>query len=119
MIDQAAIMLLVDDASVLAALQFSLSVEGFDVVVRAEGQRPESAAAALVIDERYSGNGLEALEELRALGCTSPAFILVTNPNSRLHDRIAAQGAILIEKPLFGDELSSALRGAVEWQRAA
>ena len=118
MLDQAPIMLLVDDGSVLAALQFSLSVEGFEINAQEQSEEP-SAVAAIVIDERYSGDGLQALQELRALGCTSPAFILVTNPNSRLHDRIAALGAILIEKPLFGDELSSALRGAVDWQRAA
>lgn len=113
--DGASISLLVDDISVLSALRFSLSVEGFAI---ADTTDP-FLAAALVIDERFGGDGLAALGALRRRGCCAPAIVLATNPTFRFRARIAAAEAELIEKPLLGDELSSAIRAACEMRKAA
>ena len=119
MIDGAAILLLVEDRSVLSALRFSLSVEGFEVPDGNAAEIDPLATAALVIDERYCGDGLAALEALRTQRCRAPAIILATNPTARLRARIAAMDAQLIEKPLLGDELSRAIRAAFEIRKAA
>ena len=119
MIDGAAILLLVEDRSVLSALRFSLSVEGFEIADETAGGVARSIAAALVIDERYRGDGLAALDALRNQACHAPAIILATNPTARLRARIAAMNAELIEKPLLGDELSRAIRVAFEIRKAA
>ena len=78
-----------------------------------------STAAALVIDECYAGDGLVALDGLKRHGCCAPAIILATNPTVKLRARVAAANAELIEKPLLGDELSSAIRAIFETRKAA
>lgn len=119
MVDQAPTMLLVDDIAVLSALRFALSVEGFAITDGAMEGIDISLAAALVIDERYSGDGLAALAAMRRRGCRAPAIVLATNPTARLRHRIAAAGAELIEKPLLGDELSGTIRAAYDMRQAA
>lgn len=96
-----ALRLLVEDPSVLASLQFSLSIEGFAV--------GDHASAALIIDEKYRGDGAQILEDLRAQGNIAPAVFLATHPNRRLRNRVATCGALLVEKPLMGDEIGRAL----------
>jgi DNA-binding response OmpR family regulator len=113
------VLLLVSDRPVLSSLQFSLAVEGFVV---ADGAAPESdarSAATLVIDQAYSGDGLAYLASLRAAGCATPAILLATNPTTLIRSRTAAAGAVLIEKPLLGDELTHTLRALLEPQEAA
>ena len=119
MVDGAAILLLVEDRSVLSALRFSLSIEGFEIADGTAAEIDPLMAAALVIDERYRGDGLAALDALRSQACHAPAIILATNPTTRLRARIAAMNAELIEKPLLGDELSRAIRAAFEIRKAA
>lgn len=119
MIDGAAILLLVEDRSVLSSLRFSLSIEGFAIADGTAAEIDPLMAAALVIDERYRGDGLAALDALRSQACHAPAIILATNPTTRLRARIAAMNAELIEKPLLGDELSRAIRAAFEIRKAA
>lgn len=109
------IALLVSDLAVLSSLQFALSVEGFALTAAGD----DLAAAALVIDQGYQGNGLAALNALRAQGCAAPAILLATNPTTSLRARAASAGAALIEKPLLGDELSSAITGALQPRKAA
>jgi len=101
MVQNHAIRLLVEDPSVLASLQFSLSIEGFEVV--------DHGRAALIIDEQYRGDGAQALEDLRAQGNCAPVVFLATHPNRRLRNRLAISRAILVEKPLMGDEIGRAL----------
>lgn len=119
MVDRTMIRLLVEDRSVLSALRFSLSIEGFEVADGNAAEFDPGVSAALVIDERYSGDGLAALDALRKQGCRAPAIILATNPTNRLRARVAAMDAELIEKPLLGDELSRAIRAAFELRKAA
>jgi DNA-binding response OmpR family regulator len=105
MIEDRRIHLYVADRPVLSSLQFLLALEGFAVV---EGNDPH-AASVIVADQGYEGDGLAFLVRLRAAGCGVPAICLVTNPTDRLRARAAAAGAVIVEKPLLGDELTSAL----------
>lgn len=109
MTDRDAILLYIADRPVLSSLQFSLAVEGFAVDNGASGSVDPGSARALVIDQNYRGDGLAALRELRAKGCRTPAILIATNPTSRLRASATALGAALVEKPLLGDELTSAL----------
>lgn len=119
MVDRAKILLLVDDISVLSALRFSLSIEGFEIADGIAKEDDPSTVAALVIDERYAGDGLDALDGLKKQGCCGPAIVLATNPTAQLRARVAAANAELIEKPLLRDELSSAIRAIFETRKAA
>ena len=119
MVDRAKILLLVEDISVLSALRFSLSIEGFEIAEGVGTADDTSMAAALVIDERYGGDGLAALDGSRRQGCRAPTIVLATNPTAQLRTRVAAANAELIEKPLLGDELSSAIRAIFETRKAA
>ena len=101
MVETCTIQLLVEDPSVLAALRFSLSIEGFQI--------DDSVPDALVIDERYDGDGVRTLEEIRAQGNNALAIVLATHPSRQLRNRIASCDAVLVEKPLMGDEISQAL----------
>jgi DNA-binding response OmpR family regulator len=113
------VLLYVSDRPVLSSLQFALSIEGFAVADEAaEGSDP-SAAAVLVVDQGYHGDGLGWLGVLRASGCSTAAVVLATNPTARLRARAIAAGAILVEKPLLGDELTRALRACLPTQKAA
>ncbi|HLV06836.1 MAG TPA: histidine kinase [Croceibacterium sp.] len=102
------IALFVSDAAFLSSLQFSLALDGF---ILAEGCVDGSfAGECLVIDQRYRGNGLAFLAELRAIGVGAPATLLATNPTRRQHEEATALGAVVIEKPLLGSELTRALQ---------
>jgi DNA-binding NtrC family response regulator len=109
------IALLVSDLAVLSSLQFALSVEGFQLTAAVD----DLAAAALVIDQGFRGDGLAALDIMRVRGSTAPAIVLATNPTPSFCARAAKAGALLIEKPLLGDELSSAIAHALEPRKAA
>ena len=100
------VILFASDPALLAALRFSLTLEGFDV--HSDAERPASCAC-LIIDQGFSGDGLAWLAGLRADGKASPAILLVTHPDRAVRASAAALGARLIEKPLTGDELTDAL----------
>lgn len=119
MSDQAAIHLLVDDMSVLSSLRFALSVEGFVVAEDVDVGAERNPNETLVVDERYDGDGLAFLARLRARNCHAPAIVLATNPTTRLRSSILALNAVLIEKPLLGDDLSRAILSANDTRRAA
>lgn len=119
MVDRAKILLLVEDTSVLAALRFSLSIEGFEIAEGTGMGDDPSMTAALIIDERYGGDGVVALDRLKGDGFCAPAIVLATNPTAQLRTRISASSAELIEKPLLSDELSNAIRAIFETRKAA
>ena len=109
------IALMVSDRAVLSSLRFALSIEGFDLAAAGE----EPAGAVLVIDQGYRGDGLAALLTMRAAERFNPAIILATHPTPSYRVRAAGAGAVVIEKPLLGDELSSALAQALQPRKAA
>lgn len=103
--DDKSVQLFVGDPAVLSSLRFSLGLDGFTLT---ESASP-LAGRCLVIDQRYRGDGLAFLRNLRQAGITAPAVLLATNPTQRQHKRAVASGAVVIEKPLFGDELTQVL----------
>lgn len=119
MTKSATILLFVGDRPVLSSLQFSLTIEGLRAVDGAVWGSEPCAAAALVIDQRYRGDGLSALGAPRAKGCQSPAILLATNPSESLRACAAGAGAAVVEKPLLDEELSSAIRAAIATQKTA
>ena len=119
MANREAIMLLIDDRPVLSSLQFSLAIEGFQVVDGGADGIDTSVAAALVIDQNYLGDGLAVLRDLRMQGCKVPAIVLATNPSTGVRARLSALGGELIEKPLLGEELSHAIHSLIDVRKAA
>jgi FixJ family two-component response regulator len=108
-----------DDPGLLTALKFGLELEGYAVHIHAE---PASVRAeglpkhhgCLVIDYRLGGlDGLHLLERLRDSDVDLPAIIVTSHPRKDLAVRAAALGAALVEKPLLGDVLVSAIRTAM------
>ena len=113
------ILLLDDDAAVRASLQFALELDGFEVETFASAEALTAFAgpdqpACFILDYRLPGiDGLSLLEALRRLGIGAPAIIITSNPTLGVRQRASAMGAMLIEKPLLGDELISAIRSLV------
>ena len=110
------LLLVDDDPAVLASLIFSLELEGFAVDAFDSGEtvvaRNRLARhACLVLDYRLSGiDGLSLLSLLRERGETCPAVIITSNPTRAMRQRTTEAGAVLIEKPLLGDSLTTAIR---------
>ena len=110
------LLLVDDDPAVRASLQFSLELEGFAVETFDSGETLVAQANladpdCLVIDYRLPGiDGLSLLRLLRERGETCPAVIITSNPTRSVRQRTADAGAVLIEKPLLGDSLTTAIR---------
>jgi len=112
------ILLFVSDRPVRSSLQFALSLDGFSVGDGLE-VRDRSRATGLVIDQACGGDGMGVLASLRAAGCAAPAVLLATNPTRALRARAAERGAVIVEKPLLGDDLPRALRAMLNPDEAA
>jgi FixJ family two-component response regulator len=110
------ILLVEDDASVRKALTFALRIEGFrlDVHDSAEallGQANLPTPACLVLDLNLPGaSGLDALAVLRERGLDCPAILITTQPKPPVVAAAAELGVRILEKPLLGDALPSAIR---------
>lgn len=111
------VVLVEDDDDLRAALAFSLDVDGISVSAFKSAEmllreRP-SDCCCLVIDYWLPGmNGLALLSRLRTLGVQAPALLVTSNPNSLLRSRAESAGATIIEKPLTGDAVATAVRNA-------
>ena len=114
------LLLVDDDPAVLASLQFSLELEGFEVEAFDSGEMAVAQdkladPACLVIDYRLPGiDGLSLLRVLRERGETCPAVIITSNPTRSVRQRTIDAGAVLIEKPLLSDCLTVAIRQLIE-----
>lgn len=105
-----------DDEHLLAALRFSLELDGLRVITR---QTAESVVAndlpasngCLVLDYRLpAANGLDLLARLRANGVKLPAILITSHASPHVRTLARSEGAVLIEKPLLGDTLVTAIR---------
>jgi FixJ family two-component response regulator len=112
MAEAAPILLFVGDRPVLSSLEFALALDGFAVAEGPIGAGDLPAAACLVVDQDYEDDGMAFLMGLRQRGCTTPAIVLVTHPTLATRILATAIGAMLIEKPLLGEDLTQALREA-------
>jgi len=120
--DDGAVMTVVvvdDDEALLRALRFSLELDGFRVIACEDADAvpvealPE-ANGCLVLDYRLPEmDGLELLARLRAQSVTLPAILITSHFSPALRRRAEAAGAALVEKPLLGDILPTAIRAAL------
>ncbi|HKR89132.1 MAG TPA: response regulator [Phenylobacterium sp.] len=109
------VVLVDDDVALLQALRFALEIDGFRVVTCETGEQlveiPLPAEACLVIDFRLSGlDGLAALDDLRRRGVTLPAILITSYASPALHARARCAQAVVLEKPLLGDVLTTCIR---------
>ena len=114
------LLLVDDDAAVLASLQFSLELEGFAVEAFESGEalmalNKLARHSCLVLDYRLPGiDGLSLLNLLRERGETCPAVIITSNPTRAMRQRTTDASAVLIEKPLLSDSLTTAIRRLID-----
>lgn len=108
MLTQPTTLLFIGDGPFLSSLQFSLALDGFAVTDGSTGFDP-AEAACLVVDQAWDGSGFDFVHAFGAAGHDTPAVLLVTNPTQAQRSRAAAMDAIIVEKPLIGDELTQVL----------
>ncbi len=105
-----------DDPAVRGSLKFALELEGFDVRIFATPDEilhvtdlPD--AGCLVVDYNLPGqNGLDLLRELKRRNVLLPAILITTHPTALVRTRASSAGVAIIEKPLFSNALSDAVR---------
>jgi len=108
-----------DDAALRTALTFMLESDGFKVLALESAERLLQEAlpqppTCLLIDQNLSGlTGLDAIAQLRARPLDIPVLLMTSN--LRPHQRRTAErlGALIVEKPLLGDALISAISAAL------
>jgi FixJ family two-component response regulator len=109
------VILVDDDAHVLAALKFSFEVEGFEVRPYPDAESLLAEAdfhptGCLVLDYKLPGiNGLELLKILRSRGVALPA-VLITTPTPDVLARAANAGVPVVDKPLLTNALVETVR---------
>ena len=119
------LLLVDDDPAVRASLIFSLELEGFAVDAFESGETVVARNglarhACLVLDYRLPGiDGLSLLNLLRERGETCPAVIITSNPTRAMCQRTIDAGAVLIEKPLLSDSLTTAIRRLIDGSNPA
>jgi FixJ family two-component response regulator len=105
-----------DDRAVCNSLKFSLELEGYSV--RVYGSGPEFLAAGgfsdckcFIIDQRMPGmSGMELIAELRERKVSTPAILIISQPNKVLSARAADARVPIIEKPLLNNALVEKIR---------
>jgi two-component system response regulator FixJ len=107
------------DPALRKAFEFLFRAEGFRVSACADPDdllRMDLPASGmcLVVDHGSSRKrGLGVLQELRGRGMTLPAILVVDRPTPRLRAAAADIGVAVLEKPLLGDALATAVRSAL------
>lgn len=110
------VVLVDDDAAVLASLKFALEMEGFPVEAYQDpesllGRRSADSIGCLVLDYNLPGsNGMSLLAALRKKGVSAPTIIITTHPSPWLRNRARSEGVAIVEKPLLGNALIDAIR---------
>ncbi len=107
-----------DDPDLLSALRFSLELDGLTVVTHGGADTIHADAlprtdACLVLDYKLpSSNGLDLLQDLRTVGVKLPAILVTSHASLEVRRRAREMGAELVEKPLLGETLVTAIRAA-------
>jgi two-component system, LuxR family, response regulator FixJ len=105
-----------DDPAVCNSLKFSLELEGF--AVRAYRSGAEFLAAGnfhdckcFIIDQRMPGmSGMELIAALRERKVSTPAILIISQPNKVLSARAAEARVPIVEKPLLSNALVDKIR---------
>lgn len=108
-----------DDPALLAALEFALKAEGYQVRSCADAEAALKASAdqlaCLVVDYKLPDiDGMDLGRRLREAGVDAPMILITTNPDARCRARAARDGAVIVEKPLLGDRLVRQIRALTE-----
>jgi two-component system, LuxR family, response regulator FixJ len=105
-----------DDPCVLYALRFMLELDGYSVrAFRSGGEFLEAAQSerpdCLVLDQNMPAMmGLEVADRLRRSGVLLPVVMITATPSAALSAKAKAAGiGRVIEKPIFGSELTDAI----------
>jgi len=105
-----------DDPAVCNSLKFSLELEGFAVRAYRSGREFLAAAAfrdcnCFIIDQRMPGmSGMELIAELRLRKISTPAILIISQPNKVLSARAAEARVPVVEKPLLNNALLEKIR---------
>jgi two-component system, LuxR family, response regulator FixJ len=106
-----------DDPGALTGLAFLLEVEGYRTRTFKSGREFLDVAAGdlpdcLIIDQNMpSMTGLEVIDRLRQAGRSLPIIMITATPSAGLSRMAEAAGVnCIVEKPIFGSELSEAIR---------
>ena len=108
-----------DDPAVCNSLKFSLELEGFAVHTYRSGAEFLAAGNirdcnCLIIDQRMPGmSGMELIAELRERKVSTPAILIISQPNKVLSARAAEAHVPIIEKPLLSNALVEKIREMV------
>ena len=111
-----------DDPAVLNSLKFSLEIEGLSVSCYHSGTELLNAvdspqSGCMVIDYHlFDMNGLELLRKLRDRSISIPVLLITSYPSAALRKQAADAHVQIVEKPLFGNRLLDAIRGALAGQ---
>lgn len=116
--DGPVVLIVDDDPDVGGALKFALEIEGFAVRLYSNAhdvlQAEMPQRGCLVIDYRIPDmTGLDLLAALRHRAVTLPAILITSNPGADVRRRAADAGMIIVEKPLFGENLLQCICGAI------
>lgn len=108
-----------DDPAVCNSLKFSLELEGFSVCAYRSAADYLKAgppeADCLVIDQRMpTMSGMELITKLRGQNISTPAVLIVSQPNAAVTARAAKAGIAIVEKPFLGNALLDKIRQALE-----
>lgn len=112
-----------DDVAVRNGLTFALETEGFVVTAFADGESVLAAAPladCYIVDDRLAGgmSGLDLIVELRANAIDAPVILITTNPPPDVVRRAHELAAPIVEKPLMGATLVSAVEHLLARRRA-
>lgn len=107
-----------DDPAVRNSLQFSLELEGFKV--RAYRSAAELLAAGhfdecdcFVIDQRMPAmSGMDLIERLRQYKVSTPAILIISQPNAAVSARAGRADVPIVEKPFLNNMLVDKIREA-------
>jgi FixJ family two-component response regulator len=105
-----------DDPAVCNSLKFSLELEGFTVRVYGSGAeflatKSFSDCKCFVIDQRMPGmSGMELIADLRRRNVSTPAILIISQPNRVLSARAAEADVPIVEKPLLNNALVDKIR---------
>jgi two-component system, LuxR family, response regulator FixJ len=100
-----------DDPAVCNSMKFSLELEGFAVRVYRSGAEFLAAGnlrdcKCFIIDQRMPGmSGMEVIAELRGRKVSTPAILIISQPNKVLSARAAEAHVPIIEKHLLSNAL--------------
>lgn len=112
------VVLVEDDAAVLASLRFAFELEGFRVDAHDSAESllaasPPARPVCFVIDQRLPGmDGLTLARRLRERDGALRA-LLITTSNSEIVRRAARDGIPIVDKPLVTETLIAEVRRAL------